>query len=45
MIELIYMSGYLKKLLSNNNIKNYLIKNHPDIYTEFETVTKPALHE
>lgn len=44
-LNLVLATGYLKKLLSNNNIKNYLIKNHPDIYTEFETVTKPALHE
>ncbi|RZG68433.1 chromosome partitioning protein ParB [Acinetobacter bouvetii] len=44
-LNLVLATGYLKKLLSNNNIKNYLIKNHPDIYTEFETITKPALHE
>lgn len=44
-LNLVLATGYLKKLLSNNNVKNYLIKNHPDIYTEFETVTKPALHE
>lgn len=44
-LNLVLVTGYLKKLLSNNNIKNYLIKNHPDIYTEFETVTKPALHK
>ncbi|TCB72567.1 plasmid partitioning protein RepB C-terminal domain-containing protein [Acinetobacter sp. ANC 4177] len=44
-LNLVLATGYLKKLLSNNNIKNYLIKNHLDIYTEFETVTKPALHE
>lgn len=44
-LNLVLATGYLKKMLSNNNVKNYLIKNHPDIYTEFETVTKPALHE
>jgi hypothetical protein len=44
-LNLVLATGYLKRLLSNNNVKNYLIKNHPDIYTEFETVTKPALHE
>lgn len=44
-LNLVLATGYLKRLLSNNNVKNYLIKNHPDIYTEFENVTKPALHE
>ena len=37
-LNLVLATGYLKKLLSNNNIKNYLIKNHPDIYAEFEAI-------
>ena len=37
-LNLVLATGYLKKLLSNNNIKNYLIKNHPEIYTEFEAI-------
>lgn len=37
-LNLVLATGYLKKLLLNNNIKNYLIKNHPEIYTEFEAI-------
>lgn len=37
-LNLVLATGYLKKLLSNNNIKNYLIKNHPEIYAEFEAI-------
>lgn len=37
-LNLVLATGYLKKLLSNNNIRNYLTKNHPEIYAEFETI-------
>lgn len=33
-------TGYLKKLLGNNNIKNYLEKNHTEIFSEFESILK-----
>lgn len=44
-LNLVLATGYLKKLLSNNNVKNYLMKNYPEIFTEFETITKSALNE
>ena len=37
-LNLVLATGYLKKLISNNNVKKFLIKNHPDIYAEFETI-------
>lgn len=33
-------TGYLRKLLGNNNIKNYLEKNHTEIFSEFESILK-----
>jgi hypothetical protein len=33
-------TGYLKKMLANNNIKQYLEKNHNDIYSQFESIIK-----
>lgn len=33
-------TGYLRKLLGNSNIKNYLEKNHIEIYSEFESIIK-----
>lgn len=39
-LNLVLATGYLKKLLSNNNVKSYLMKNYPEIFTEFETITK-----
>lgn len=41
-LNLVLATGYLKKLLSNNNVKSYLMKNYPEIFTEFETITKSA---
>ncbi|RXS99067.1 plasmid partitioning protein RepB C-terminal domain-containing protein [Acinetobacter junii] len=35
-------TGYLKKLLGNNNIKNYLEKNHTEIFSEFESILKSS---
>lgn len=44
-LNLVLATGYLKKLLSNNNIKNYLIKNHPEIHLEFEAIVKATANE
>ena len=44
-LNLVLATGYLKKLLSNNNIKNYLIKNHPEIFAEFEAIIKSTTNE
>lgn len=44
-LELVLATGYLKKLLVNSNIKQYLIKNHPEIYSEFEAITKGNSNE
>ncbi|MFN3289248.1 MAG: plasmid partitioning protein RepB C-terminal domain-containing protein [Acinetobacter sp.] len=41
-LNLVLTTGYLKKLLSNNNVKSYLMKNYPEIFTEFEKITKSA---
>ena len=38
-LNLVLTTGYLKKLLSNNNVKSYLMKNYPEIFTEFEKIT------
>lgn len=35
-------TGYLRKLLGNNNIKNYLEKNHTEIFSEFESILKSS---
>ena len=32
--------GYLTKLVANTNVKNYLAKNHTDIFSEFEALIK-----
>lgn len=32
--------GYLRKLMGNKNIKNYLEKNHTEIQSEFESIIK-----
>lgn len=39
-LNLVLATGYLKKILGNNNIQQYLSKNHTDIYAEFETIIK-----
>lgn len=44
-LNLVLATGYLKKLLSNKNVKNYLIKNHPEIFTEFEAIIKSTTNE
>ena len=44
-LNLVLATGYLKKLLSNNNVKNYLIKNHPEIFAEFEAIIKSTTNE
>lgn len=44
-LNLVLATGYLKKLIGNNNIKNYLIKNHPEIYSEFEAIIKATASE
>ena len=44
-LNLVLATGYLKKLLGNNNIKNYLIKNHPEIHSEFEAIVKATASE
>lgn len=44
-LNLVLATGYLKKLLSNNNLKNYLIKNHPEIFAEFEAIIKSTTNE
>lgn len=44
-LNLVLATGYLKKLLGNNNIKNYLIKNHPEIHSEFEAIIKATANE
>ncbi|HJP46963.1 plasmid partitioning protein RepB C-terminal domain-containing protein [Acinetobacter venetianus] len=35
-------TGYLRKLIGNNNIKNYLEKNHTDIFSEFESILRSS---
>lgn len=35
-------TGYLRKLLGNNNIRNYLEKNHTEIFSEFESILKSS---
>lgn len=37
-LNLVLAIGYLKKILGNNNIQQYLSKNHTDIYAELETI-------
>lgn len=44
-LNLVLATGYLKKLLSNNNIKNYLLKNHPEVFAEFEAIIKSTTNE
>lgn len=44
-LNLVLATGYLKKLLSNNNIKNYLNKTHPEIFSEFEAIIKTNANE
>lgn len=44
-LNLVLATGYLKKFLGNNNIKNYLIKNHPEIHSEFEAIVKATASE
>lgn len=44
-LNLVLATGYLKKLLGNNNIKNYLIKTPPEIHSEFEAIIKATANE
>lgn len=44
-LNLVLATGYLKKLLSNTNIRSYLHKNHSEIFSEFETIIKAASND
>lgn len=39
-LNLVLAIGYLTKLVANINVKNYLSKNHPDIFSGFEALIK-----
>lgn len=44
-LNLVLAVGYLKKLLSNNNIENYLNKNHLEIYSELKAIIQGSAIE
>lgn len=44
-LNLVLAVGYLKKLLSNNNIENYLKKNHLEIYSELKAIIQASATE
>ncbi|TCB82976.1 chromosome partitioning protein ParB [Acinetobacter sp. ANC 3791] len=44
-LNLVLAVGYLKKLLSNNNIENYLNKNHLEIYSELKAIIQASATE
>ncbi|MFD1436921.1 ParB N-terminal domain-containing protein [Acinetobacter sp. ANC 4282] len=39
-LNLVLAIGYLTKLVANTNVKNYLAKNHTDIFSGFEALIK-----
>ena len=39
-LNLVLATGYLKKLLGNNKIEQYLARNYTEIYSEFESIIK-----
>lgn len=39
-LNLVLAKGYLKKILGNNYINEYLAKNHSEIHSEFESIIK-----
>jgi len=39
-LNLVLTSGYLTKLLNNDRIARYIANNYPDIFSEFERITK-----
>lgn len=41
-LNLVLATGYLKKLLSNSNIENYLNKNHFEIYSELKAIVETS---
>ncbi|PVZ86907.1 chromosome partitioning protein ParB [Serratia sp. S1B] len=41
-LNLVLAIGYLKKLLSNNNIESYLNKNHLEIYSELKAIVEAS---
>lgn len=37
--------GYLSRILENGEVADYLVKHHPDIYKEFQKITKTSAAE
>ncbi|MEB3755162.1 plasmid partitioning protein RepB C-terminal domain-containing protein [Acinetobacter sp. MD2(2019)] len=44
-LNLVLGIGYLKKMLANNNVQQYLEKNNNDIYSQFQSIIKLASND